>query len=239
MNELVKRRKKFFGLTGADAALFKTSEILQDSTVSYFSGLPKQFLANNLLILKPNQKPLLIKSLLEPKILVSGVLVKNIDKKKQLEDILKKELKGVKKIALNKPLHTSFSLKALKKLTGKKKLVDVSKQLGIMRSVKSTTEIEKISKACKIAESVAESIEGIFTKGITEKRIGMEIEAMLREKGDNILPFPPIVASGKNASAPHSLPSTKRITKGLLMIDFGACFKGYCSDITRDRKSVV
>ncbi len=233
MNELVKRRKKFFEMTGASAALFKTSDSLQDSTVSYFSGLPKQFLANNLLVIKPTGKPLLIKSLLEPKISVPGVTVKNINKRKQLEGILKKELKGVKKIALNKPLHTSFSLRALKKLIGKKKLVDASKQLGKMRSVKSAIEIEKISKACKIAESVAESIEGIFTKGMTEKRLGLEMESMLREKGDNTLPFPPIVASGKNATAPHSIPSTKRITKGLLMLDFGACFKGYCSDITR------
>ncbi len=233
MNELVKRKKKFFEMTGASAALFKTSDFLQDSTVSYFSGLPKQFLANDLLVIKPTGKPLLIKSLLEPKISVPGVAVKNINKKKQLEEILKKELKGVKKIALNKPLHTSFSLRALKKLIGKKKLVDASKQLGKMRSVKSAIEIEKISKACKIAESVAESVGGVFTKGMTEKRLGLEIEAMMREKGDNILAFPPIVASGTNASAPHSIPSTKRIASGLLLLDFGACFKGYCSDITR------
>ena len=118
-------------------------------------------------------------------------------------------------------------------ITGKKKLVDVSKQIALVRAIKSGEELACLEKAAKIAEKVAAAIPGIFKKGITEKKLGLEIEIMLREKGDNLLPFPVIVASDRNSSFPHNVLTDKRITRGLLLFDFGAYFKGYCSDITR------
>jgi Xaa-Pro aminopeptidase len=46
--------------------------------------------------------------------------------------------------------------------------------------------------------------------------------------------FPPIVASGPNASVPHAVPSDRRIQQGeVLKIDIGARANGYCSDMTR------
>jgi len=46
--------------------------------------------------------------------------------------------------------------------------------------------------------------------------------------------FPTIVAFGPNASRPHHQPSRKKLKqKDTVLIDFGAKYKGYCSDITR------
>src|SRR5207253_10636121 len=46
--------------------------------------------------------------------------------------------------------------------------------------------------------------------------------------------FPPIIASGPNASIPHAVPSDRRLQEGeLLKIDIGARASGYCSDMTR------
>jgi Xaa-Pro dipeptidase len=44
--------------------------------------------------------------------------------------------------------------------------------------------------------------------------------------------FPTIVASGKNIRVPHHEPTIKK-AKAPLLIDFGAKYNGYCSDITR------
>ena len=46
--------------------------------------------------------------------------------------------------------------------------------------------------------------------------------------------FDPIVASGKNSSKPHALPTDKKIDVGEpITIDMGCKYKGYCSDMTR------
>jgi Xaa-Pro aminopeptidase len=44
--------------------------------------------------------------------------------------------------------------------------------------------------------------------------------------------FPTIVASGKNISEPHHIPSGSK-AKEPLLIDMGLRFNGYCSDVTR------
>ncbi len=230
---LARKRKQLFKELDADAVLLKTSSSVPDSNVRYFTGLQKHFLSSNVLILKPDEKPLLLKSLLEPKLRIAGLRTTNIDRRTQFKKVIKKELKGIKKLGLNKPLYTSSALRELRKTTGKKKLVDVSKQLASVRSIKSGEELACLEKAARISEKVAAAIPGIFRKGITEKKLGLKIEMMLREKGDNLLPFPVIVASDKNSSFPHNVLTDKRTSKGLLLFDFGAYFKGYCSDITR------
>ncbi len=48
------------------------------------------------------------------------------------------------------------------------------------------------------------------------------------------LPFAPIVAAGPNSAMPHSTPSTRKLQSGdLLIIDWGARYGGYASDLTR------
>ncbi len=227
------KTKRLFHQLDADAVVLKTSERMPDSNVRYFTGLGQHFLASNVLILKPKEKPLLLKSVLEPKISIPGLRVKRIDRKKQFKQVMKEEMKGVRKVGINRPLYTSPALRELRKATGKKKLADVSKHLGKMRAIKTEHELTCLTKSCKIAEKVAAAIPGIFRKGISEKKLGIEIEIMLREKGDNILPFPVIVASAENSAYPHNVLTDKRIRKGLLLFDFGAYFKGYASDITR------
>ncbi len=233
MNELKERSKRLFQKAKVDAVALKTNDLFPDSSVSYFSGIPKHFLGGNLLLMRPGRMPLLLKSVLEPKVSQKGLRVKRIDKKKQLASVLKKELKGVKKVGVNKPLHTYQSLSSLKKAVGKKSMVGISKKIAEVRAVKSESEIESVSRACEIAEKAAFRIPGVFRKGMAEKELALEIELFLREKGENILPFPVIVASGKNASFPHHVPGNTKIRTGLLLADFGACHKTHCSDITR------
>lgn len=45
--------------------------------------------------------------------------------------------------------------------------------------------------------------------------------------------FEPIVASGKSSSLPHYFTQDRKIIPGILLIDAGACYKGYNADLTR------
>jgi Xaa-Pro aminopeptidase len=60
------------------------------------------------------------------------------------------------------------------------------------------------------------------------------LEGELRACGSHSHPFETIIASGERAALPHARSSSRAVSSGdLLLIDFGAEFNGYCSDITR------
>ena len=103
-----------------------------------------------------------------------------------------------------------------------------------LRAVKEPEEIELIKKAVEIADAAFEYIEGIIQAGMTEKHVAWEIEKFLRENGSQAVPFEIIVASGPNSALPHAKPSERVINPGEpVVIDMGAKFDGYASDLTR------
>jgi Xaa-Pro aminopeptidase len=56
----------------------------------------------------------------------------------------------------------------------------------------------------------------------------------MRRAGSEGTPFPTIVASGKNSWLPHASATTKKINRReLVVVDVGAIYKGYVSDLTR------
>jgi Xaa-Pro dipeptidase len=57
---------------------------------------------------------------------------------------------------------------------------------------------------------------------------------LLRAGSDPEFAFTPIVSSGPNGANPHASPSDRKLQAGdLLVIDWGATYSGYVSDITR------
>ncbi len=114
-------------------------------------------------------------------------------------------------------------------------LHDGSHLISTMRAVKSAQEIELQQQAVDIAEQALYNILPQIKPGITEKEIGARLVAELFEGGsDAALPFSPIVSSGPNGANPHAAPSDRELTQGdLLIIDWGAGYQGYVSDLTR------
>ena len=69
--------------------------------------------------------------------------------------------------------------------------------------------------------------------GRTEREIGAELAAFLREEGHDEVAFT-IVASGPNGASPHHETGHRRIAPGdAIVLDFGGTREWYCSDITR------
>src|SRR5688500_5499790 len=69
--------------------------------------------------------------------------------------------------------------------------------------------------------------------GRTEREIGAELAALLREEGHDEVTFT-IVASGPNGASPHHETGDRRIASGdAVVLDFGGSREWYCSDITR------
>jgi Xaa-Pro aminopeptidase len=69
---------------------------------------------------------------------------------------------------------------------------------------------------------------------MTELQMAWEIEKHMREHGSQAVPFEVIVAAGKNGAMPHHQPSGYVIREGEpIVIDIGARYEGYVSDLTR------
>jgi Xaa-Pro aminopeptidase len=71
---------------------------------------------------------------------------------------------------------------------------------------------------------------------MNEPDIAFRFGLMMREEGAGRLSFDMTVASGPNSALPHYRPAIGRrrlISGDLLLFDFGAVVKGYCSDMTR------
>jgi len=115
------------------------------------------------------------------------------------------------------------------------KIIAAKDVIENMRMVKTQSEIRKIKKACSIIlKSVNEIGENYKKfKGWSEKKIGDKLEEMIREKGALSSAFPTIVAEGKHSSQPHHHPTNKRASFSPLLIDAGAVFEDYNSDLTR------
>lgn len=102
------------------------------------------------------------------------------------------------------------------------------------RIIKKQEEIECIRKACEITDKCFEYLKSFIKVGMTEKEIAFEIEKFFLTNGADGLAFNTIVASGKNSSMPHAVPTDKKIEAGdPITIDMGCKYKGYCSDMTR------
>jgi Xaa-Pro aminopeptidase len=113
-------------------------------------------------------------------------------------------------------------------------LVPVTGLAESLRVIKEPGEIERLRKAAAIADAAYEQAEGVIKAGMTEKQAAWEIEKHLREGGSQPVPFEIIVASGPNAALPHARPTERAIRAGEpVVIDMGARFDGYVSDMTR------
>ena len=113
-------------------------------------------------------------------------------------------------------------------------LVETEGIIEKQRIIKDNQEIENISKACKITDDCFEYILKYIQIGMTEKEIAEEMRDFMIKAGADDLSFDTIVASGKNSSIPHAVPTDKKIEENeTLLIDFGCKVNGYCSDCTR------
>lgn len=107
-------------------------------------------------------------------------------------------------------------------------------QLDSLRAVKSEDEIEKIVAAAAIADEALTEILPLIRPGVAEESVAAALEYEMRKRGSTRPAFATIIASGLRAALPHGVASSKKIAPGdFVVIDFGAVYDGYHSDITR------
>ena len=103
-----------------------------------------------------------------------------------------------------------------------------------LRTVKEPGELALITRAVEIADAAIEAVTATIEVGETERSVAWRLEKHMREAGAEAIAFDTIVAAGPNAALPHHRPSERAIAAGEpVVIDMGARYQGYNSDITR------
>lgn len=197
-----------------------------DPNIIYFTQMKPSFA---LLLITPSSADLYLSKLdLPPK--VKGISITFLQKEWEKKLANKK----IKKIGVCKAVLSLQYAEKLKKMYPNATLVDISSPLNELRSQKTTEEIQKIIKACSITSQAFNALTDKFSlkKFKTEVDVAFFLEKFIREHGAE-LAFPTIVGSGKNSAVPHHVTDSSKLQRGFLQLDFGACYRNYCSDMSR------
>ena len=114
------------------------------------------------------------------------------------------------------------------------KLVAKNAEIHGFRAKKEPWELDLMRKAQSITDKAFSEVLGRVKVGMTEKELQAELIYCLLKNGADGMSFDPIVVSGPNTSMPHGVAGDRKIQEGdFITLDFGAMYKGYCSDMTR------
>ncbi|PLR68092.1 M24 family metallopeptidase [Bacillus sp. UMB0893] len=152
-----------------------------------------------------------------------------------LEEVaVQAEKMNIKRLGFEQDDLSFASYSAYKAALKEIEFIPVSGAVEKLRLIKSAAEIKILKEAAEIADAAFKHILTVIRPGIREIEAANELEFFMRKQGAVSSSFDIIVASGHRSALPHGVASEKEIEKGdFVTMDFGAYYKGYCSDITR------
>ncbi len=205
-----------------------------DKTFYYLTEAKSGIFEGSMLIVKPDSITIVTSQLEEEAARETGHRVIIANSRKEFDDTLKRELSDVDVIGLN---YSTLSLEQyirLMRTIPEKRFINVSASISECRRIKQESEIEKIKEAAKIASEAFEKFIEKLHDGMTERELAAEVVHEMMLLGAEGPSFDSIVAFGKNSALPHYTPQDAKLKRGdFVLIDFGAYYNRYASDITR------
>ena len=114
------------------------------------------------------------------------------------------------------------------------KVQPLKTQLDKLRMVKDLEEVENIKTAQRINEKSFDELLGFIKPGMTEKQVQAKLVQLMLENGSDLEKFHICCVSGSHSSLVHGRATDKKIETGEnLMLEFGAVYNGYRSDMAR------
>jgi Xaa-Pro aminopeptidase len=106
--------------------------------------------------------------------------------------------------------------------------------LSRVRRSKDAVELERMRAAQRATSAAFAAVVPLLQQGSTERAAQIELEATAFRHGAEAMAYDTIVGSGPNSAVLHFAPTSRRLGRGeLVLIDAGAQYRGYASDITR------
>jgi Xaa-Pro aminopeptidase len=130
-------------------------------------------------------------------------------------------------------LHAASYLSVRKSLKGTR-VKPSGKLVQDLRAVKDPPELAAMNKAAEMTDEGVKTALNMMKPGIREYELAAEMEYCMRKLGSEGTAFDTIVASGARSAFPHGGCTDRKIREGeFIVIDVGAKFGNYRSDITR------
>lgn len=116
---------------------------------------------------------------------------------------------------------------------GEERLVPTTGLVSRLRMLKDALEVSLIEKASRIQEQALRQTLAKLRLGMTENEFYAELDYHMKCLGAMGASFNSIIASGPGSAVPHYEVGDVPITEGVLLVDWGARYGWYCSDLTR------
>ena len=231
------REKRIFAAVKKDIdaiVLTNASEPNLDLSFFYATGIINGLFEDCFAIVRPRGAEVLSSQLEALSARESGVKTTVFESSKQREALLKRKLKGLKRIGINSKELTHHNYRFIKNCAGGTRLVDVSDAIASARLVKDADEISRIKRACDITSRTADAIPDIIKKGMSETEAAAELNYMMMKLGASGPAFDTNASFGSTTAEPHYVPAGRKLKAGqLALFDFGAKYRRYVADLTR------
>lgn len=115
-----------------------------------------------------------------------------------------------------------------------KRIEDINFHSGSLRLKKDDNEIQFLKKACDLTSVAHKTCMALAKKGLNESELDRTLSYIFKKDNGSGSAYENIVAGGVNALTLHYCSNNQELKDGdLVLIDAGAKFNGYCSDVTR------
>lgn len=163
---------------------------------------------------------------------VNGITVELLKRGENVIDKVAKQLQGSKVCVDSLSIESWHALS--KAIGGENNLEPANYLIRDLRKIKDKQEISLIKEACRIASVGMKTASETIAPGLKEKEVAAEVEYAMRKAGSDGVAFETIVASGHTSAYPHGTLLERTIQEGdLVVVDLGASWRYYRSDITR------
>jgi len=222
-------------MESTDAIIIKNASApFIDATFFYVTGIKQGLFEGCIAVLFPSGSLQLLVSNLERPLVPSSIKVETYTSKQDFSEKLRYILNESHTIGVNTSslLHDEYI--ALQEILSDTHFVSVSQAIKTARIIKDAEEIDRIRKACHIADQVMEQIPTFFSAPLTEHQLASEIDHLLKQYGASSPAFETISSFGPNTAKPHYASGNREIQAGdFIICDFGATIDHYHSDMTR------
>jgi Xaa-Pro aminopeptidase len=124
---------------------------------------------------------------------------------------------------------TALEMEVDEELSGR-----LSEQVAELRRAKDGDELALMREAARISEVGHRTALRLARPGMTERQIQVELEAAFFREGSERTAYGSIVGTGANGAVLHFSPTKRVVRDGeIILIDAGAEYGGYASDVTR------
>ena len=107
-------------------------------------------------------------------------------------------------------------------------LVDATRQLGLLRLIKSPGEMAFLAQAARYAEAGLGALRGALVEGISEIALAGDVEAAMRRAGSDYPAIPTELSSGERSAGGHATPRGRPIGPGdLVHAEFAGVHERY------------